>query len=324
MKPLDLRAVLRDSVLEIRGDGKAGGGLVLAFQSLASLALTDPDLHVQEWPFFSSARRGANIRSYVRISARPIRIACEVTRPSLVLLMDEGAARTADFAQGVPPGGTFVLNTRHSPEVCAKHYGLSGRVVTISGDEIGLKYLKAQIGNVSAYVAMAHAIGGFAPQTVIDTFLYSLKKRRIPETVLQRNREALEASLTEVKEGVFDEARPGDHQLPPFAGYGDLPVGAQTALRLSQSNLTAYYARSGLRLRFADPEGRCTGCGHCITNCPEGIIHWEPDAQKGLRVTGSDVTSYCKLCAECISVCPENLFSEVPFVETWQEAEVAR
>ena len=57
--PLDLRARLNDGVLEIRGDGKAGGGLVLAFQSLASLALRDPGLHVQEWPFFSSARRGA-------------------------------------------------------------------------------------------------------------------------------------------------------------------------------------------------------------------------------------------------------------------------
>jgi pyruvate ferredoxin oxidoreductase gamma subunit len=323
VKPLDLRKILQESVLEIRGDGKAGGGLVLAFQSLASLALTDPNLHVQEWPFFSSARRGANIRSYIRMSARPVRVACEVTHPSLVLLMDEGAARTADFAMGVPPGGTFVLNSTYSPEVCAKHYRLSGRVVTISGDAIGLKHLKAQIGNVSAYVAMAHAICGFKPETVIDTFLYALKKRRIPETVLQRNREALEASLTEVKEGVFEYAKSGDHALPTFAGYGNLPVGAQTALRLSQDNLTAYYARSGLRLHFADPEDKCNGCGHCITNCPEGIIQWEPHPERGLKVTGSDVTDYCKLCAECISVCPENLFSEVPFVETWQEAEVS-
>ncbi len=323
MKPLDLRAVLRDSVLEVRGEGKAGGGLVLAFQSLASLALTDPNLHVQEWPFFSSARRGANIRSYIRISSRPIRIACEVTRPSLVLLMDEGAARSVDFALGVPPGGTFVLNTRHSPEVCARHYRLSGRVVTIAGDDIGLKHLKASIGNVAAYVAMAHAIGGFAPEAVVDTFVHALEKRRMPETVLQRNREALAASLSEVKEGVFDEARPGDHALTPFAGYGDLPVGAQTALRLSQGNLTAYYARSGLRLQYADTDHKCTGCGHCITNCPEGIIHWEPDEKNGLRVTGSDVSSYCKLCAECIEVCPENLFSEVPYSETWPEAEVA-
>jgi pyruvate ferredoxin oxidoreductase gamma subunit len=320
---LDLRNILRESVLEIRGDGKAGGGLVLAFQSLASLALTDPSLNVQEWPFFSSARRGANIRSYVRVSARPIRIACEVTRPSLVLLMDEGAARTVDFAQGVPPGGTFVLNTRHTPAVCAKHYKLSGRVLTIAGDDIGTQHLKAQIGNVSAYVAMAQAIGGFPPEAVINTFVSTLKKRRIPETVLQRNREALEASLAAVQVGEFDEAKPGDHALPPFAGYGNLPVGAQTALRLSQDNLTAYYARTGVQLHFADPADKCTGCAHCITNCPEGIIHWEPNDKNGVKVTGSDVTEYCKLCSECISVCPENLFSEVPFNVAWEEAEVS-
>ena len=74
MEPLDLRRQLAGSVLEIRGDGKAGGGLVLAFQSLAALMLTDPTLHVQEWPFFSSARRGANIRSFVRVSGAPITV----------------------------------------------------------------------------------------------------------------------------------------------------------------------------------------------------------------------------------------------------------
>jgi pyruvate ferredoxin oxidoreductase gamma subunit len=322
VNPLDLRTILRESVLEIRGDGKAGGGLVLAFQSLANLALTDPTLNVQEWPFFSSARRGANIRSFVRISARPIRLACEVTRPKVVLLMDEGATRTVDFAQGVPPGGTFVLNTRHTPEECAKHYHLSGRVFTIAGDDIGTRHLKASIGNVSAYVAMAQAIGGFASETVIHTFLSTLKKRRIPETVLQRNLEALQASLEEASSGVFDYCRAGDHEIPRFAGYGEVPVGAQTGLRLSQTNLTANYARSGLRLHFADPEDRCTGCAHCITNCPEDIILWEPHATMGVKVTGAEVNNYCKLCNECISVCPENLFSEAPFEEVWHEAEV--
>ena len=34
--------LLDDSVLELRGDGKAGGGLVLAFQSLAALLLPTP------------------------------------------------------------------------------------------------------------------------------------------------------------------------------------------------------------------------------------------------------------------------------------------
>jgi 2-oxoacid:acceptor oxidoreductase gamma subunit (pyruvate/2-ketoisovalerate family) len=322
MDTLDPRRLLRESVLEIRGDGKAGGGLVLAFQSLANLLLRDPEAHVQEWPFFSSARRGANIRSFLRVSRRAVRAACEVTRPSVVLLMDEVAARTVDFAQGVPPGGTFVLNTRHTPEATARHFKLSGRVMTIAGDDIGQRHLKAPIGNVSAYVAVATALGGFERDEVMDSFLKMLKKRHVPDQVLARNRDALLASFEAVQSGVYDYAGPADHQAVPFAGYGDLPVGAQTALRLSEQNRTADFAPSGFRLRFEDPNDACNGCAHCITNCPEGIIRFTPHAELGVKVTGADVSQFCKLCQECIAVCPEHLFKSAPFEEHWQEEEV--
>jgi len=322
MNTLDPRQLLRDSVLELRGDGKAGGGLVLAFQSLANLLLRDPEAQVQEWPFFSSARRGANIRSFLRVSRRAVTSACEVTRPTVVLLMDEVAARTVDFAHGVPSGGTFVLNTRHTPEAAARHFKLSGRVFTISGDDVGTKYLKAPIGNVSAYVAMAAAIGGMDHDDVVDSFLKMLKKRRIPDLVLGRNRDALLASFDAVRTGTFDCAEASDHQAAPFAGYGELPVGCQTPLRLSEKNRTADFAPSGFRLRFEDPNDACTGCAHCITNCPEGIIRFVPDDQIGVKVLGADVSQFCKLCQECVAVCPENLFKSAPFEEHWQEEEV--
>lgn len=321
MKLLEPRKIVEDSVLEVRGDGKAGGGLVLAFQSLAALYSSLPHLHVQEWPFFSSARRGANIRSFLRVSAKPIDIGCEVTRPVVSLLMDEAAARSVDFADGVPHGGTFVINTRRTPEECAKHFHLSGRVFTVPGDEIGTKYLKAPIGNVSAYVAMTEAIGGVAMDDVVGTFLGQLKKRRIPDVLIERNREALLATKAAIQGGEFDMARPGDHATTKFAGYGELPIGAQTRLRLSQTNLTSSFARSGFRLLFSDPDKKCTGCSHCITNCPEGIIRFEPDAERGVLVTGADVSSFCKLCGECIAVCPEKLFSEGQYEESWVDAD---
>ena len=319
MKTLNLQDILRQSVLEIRGDGKAGGGLVLAFQSLANLGLSDPGIHVQEWPFFSSARRGANIRSFLRISRNPIKAACEVTRPTVSVLMNEGSGRSVDFAQGVPPGGSFVINTRHSPEECARHYRLSGRVIAVPGDDIGEKHLKAPIGNVSVYIATAMAIGGFGTELMVDSFLETLKKRHVPAAVLERNRAALLASAESVREHACDESKPGDHEAAPWAGYGSLPVGAQTHLRLSQTNRTADYAPSGLRLRFEDPSTACTGCAHCITNCPEGIIRFVPNAERGLLVTGVDVSTFCKLCGECIAVCPEHLFKELPFEEAWEE-----
>ena len=125
--------------------------------------------------------------------------------------------------------------------------------------------------------------------------------------------------LKAIQSGEFDEARPGDHAAPAFAGYGNVPVGAQTPLRLSQTNLTAAYARSGFQLRFEDPAEACTGCSHCVTNCPEGIIFWKPDEKKGMVVTGVDVSHYCKLCGECVAVCPEHLFKEVAHTEEWEE-----
>jgi pyruvate ferredoxin oxidoreductase gamma subunit len=317
---LDLRAILRDRVLEIRGDGRAGGGLVLAFQSLAGLMLRDPDLHVQEWPFFSSARRGAGIRSFLRVSARPIRVACEVTRPVMTVLMDESASRSTDFALGVPSGGTFVLNTRRSPEECARHFRLSGRVITVDGNALGEAHLKHAIGNVAIYVAAARAIGGFPFDVVVDSFLQTLKKRRVPEAVLERNRAALHATADSLSEGVFELADPEDHRPAGWSGYGDLPTGAQSALRLSRQNRTADYAPAGFRLRFHDPNGACTGCAHCVTNCPEGVILFEPDDARGLLVTGVEVTTYCKLCGECVAVCPEHLFEQLPFEEHWEEA----
>jgi 2-oxoacid:acceptor oxidoreductase gamma subunit (pyruvate/2-ketoisovalerate family) len=322
MKPLDLQQSLREGVLEIRGDGRAGGGLVLAFQSLAGLMLRNPSLHVQEWPFFSSARRGASIRSFLRVSGRPILAACEVTRPALAVLMDESAARSSDFALGVPPGGTFVLNTRHTPEECARHYHLTGRVVTIAGDAIGAKYLKHPIGNVALYVASAHAIGGFGAEDVREAFLDALKRRHLPEAILDRNRAALDASAGALSEGMFEQAQEADHGPSRWSGYGVLPVGAQSPLRLSRHNRTSDYAPSGLRLRFSDPDVRCTGCAHCVTHCPEGVIQFEPDLERGLLVTGVEVTTYCKLCGECVAICPEHLFEQLPFEEHWDEEEV--
>jgi ferredoxin len=156
---------------------------------------------------------------------------------------------------------------------------------------------------------------------VINVFLGQLKKRRIPEVLIERNREAMNATKVSIRTGVFDESRPGDHASTRFEGYGVLPIGAQTRLRLAQTNRTSNYARSGFRLEFADPNSACTGCSHCITNCPEGIIRWEPNAETGLKVLGADVSTFCKLCGECIEICPEKLFSEGKYEEVWVESE---
>ncbi len=319
MKVVDTTQLVENSILEIRGDGKAGGGLVLAMQSLASVMVMDPKIYVQEWPFFSSARKGAAIRSFLRVSKKPIHVACEVTNPHISVLMDAGAAHFVDFALGVPAGGIFILNSTHTPEEAAKHYKLSGQVVTIDGDQLGTKFLKRPMANISVFATLVSLIPSVKFEDAAHALKHILEKRRLPEKMVQSNLDLFKASREAMKSGTFDCAGPKDHQPPMFSGYGNLPMSAQTGLRISKSNKTANYARAGSRVSFKDPNQSCTGCSACIVNCPENIIFSQPDSKRGVLVTGADFGTYCKACRECIESCPENLFVEVPYEEKWEE-----
>ena len=319
MEVLNPAKLLEKEVLEIRGDGKAGGGLVLAMQSLAGVLIRNSSLHVQEWPFFSTARKGAATRSFLRVSRQMITIAAEVEHPHISILMDAGAAHFVDFAEGVPKGGTFILNTNHSPEDCAKHYRLSGKILTIDGDALGLKYLKAPIGNISVFATLIYSISSLSKEVAAGILMETFKKRRFPENICNANMELFEASFHSIRQGIYDYALSKDHQLKPFDGYGKLTAGAQASLRLSRTNYTANYARSGARIVFVDPDLKCNGCAVCIVNCPENIIRFVPDESRGVLVIGADFGTYCKQCRECVENCPEKLFLEEPYQEQWND-----
>lgn len=307
-----LEQIMSEGTLEIRADGRAGSGVVLAMQSIAGLATNDPTLHAQEWPFFSSARKGAPTRGFLRLSRRPIEKASEVTKPHVAILMDEGVTAFIDFAQGVPPGNIFVLNTPMTPPMAAKHYRLSGRIYTIDGNGIAMDYLKKPLGNISIFALLTEILPGLDPGHAKAELAKILEKRRLPKPLVEANCNLFEASLGHVAWVDAKEAGPLDHVAVPFTGYGELGPGGQSRLRLSRTNLTSAYARTGFVLKFADPDRLCNGCSHCITNCPENIIEFVPDTEMGVRVTGAQISKYCKLCSECIAVCPKNLFTESP------------
>lgn len=310
-----LETLLKEGALEIRGDGRAGSGLVMTMQATAAVAIQNPDFHVQEWPFFSPARKGFPTRSFLRLSLKPIEKVCEITRPHISIMMDEGVSKMVDFAEGVVSGGIFLLNTPLSPASAAKHFRLSGRVVTIDGDGLAKRFLKKPLGNISVFAALTEILPHFDLKMVGEGLKELLQKRRLPESLIQSNMDLFQASLGQARaenceEALASSTSPSAAKQAAFRGYGDLLPGAQSQLRLSLLNLTAAYAPSRTILKFADPQNLCNGCGYCIINCPENIIQFVPDAAIGVRVLGADISHYCKLCRECIVICPKKLFSE--------------
>ncbi|MBI2981221.1 MAG: 2-oxoacid:acceptor oxidoreductase family protein [Deltaproteobacteria bacterium] len=310
MSPDLIKQLEAGETLDIRADGKAGSGLVMILQTFAEAVSLKGIYQVQEWPFFSSARKGANVRGYLRIGKGPGFISCKVERPHLALLVSEKTGEELDFASGMDRG-IYLINSPKGPAEVADSLHLRGIVHTVPGDRLGEKYLGRPLPNIPILAALAKAL----PLVSSDEMLKALeeigKKRRLPEKMILANQTCFLESLKQIRREEITGDSSWKHPLPPFEGYREYPVGAQSRLRTSLANRTANYARTGRKLVFGDPENRCNGCSLCIVNCPEGIIQFEKDEKQGVRVTGANINQFCKLCRECIKACPIDLFEEV-------------
>ncbi len=299
--------------IDVRGHGKAGGGLILAMQSFGAAVAMDASIDVQDWPLFSSARKGANVCAYMRMAAGKVEMTCQVTEPDIALLMNEAAAADVDFAEGTSRG-VYVVNTTSSPEQTAERYRLGGTVVTIAGDALGLEYLGRPLANVAVVAALTRATQLVDVAVARESVRKSMTKRRIPDRLIAGNLSLYDAALERVRIAEIPSGSGTVHRRPRFIGYGALPAGAQSALRTSHHNHTAGYGRPGVRIEFADPTSRCNGCSLCVVQCPEGIIEFTADRSRGAIVHGAKFADFCKVCRECIAACPLDLFSEVAAV----------
>jgi len=297
----------RGLTVDLRGHGKAGGGLVLAVQSFGAAVAEDPALDVQDWPFFSSARKGANVAAYLRIARGEVQMTCPVTEPDIVVLMNEAAAEEVDFAEGAGDA-LFVLNTRAAPGEAAERWKLGGTVVCVDGDAMGNEYLGRPLANVAVLAALVRASGLVEPSRARASLESRLHKRRVPDRVVTSNMALWDAAQDRARSA---ELAPAPHARAPFGGYGELPPGAQSALRSALANRTAGYGRPGIRIEFLDASSRCNGCSLCVVQCPEGIIDFTPDPARGTLVSGARFDDFCKRCRECVQACPLDLFHEV-------------
>lgn len=299
--------LVRGDSIDLRGHGKAGGGLMLAIQAFAAAAAETPGLDVQDWPLFTSARKGATVCAYLRIARGKVEQSSAVTEPDVAVLMNEAAAEEVDFAEGTRDA-LYVVNTWHSPEMAAARYRLGGTVVTIPGDDLGRKYLGRPLANIAVLAALVRATGLVEPGRARASLESRLVKRRLPRRIVDANIAMFDAAQDRMRVGEYP---PQAHPHKIFQGYGDLPAGAQGALRTSLKNRTSGYGRPGVKVEFVDPSSRCNGCSLCVVQCPEEIIQFNPHPEKGTLVYGARFSDSCKVCRECVAACPLDLFREV-------------
>jgi len=186
---------------EIRWHGRGGQGAKTAALLFADAALAQ-GRYVQAFPEYGPERMGAPVTSFDRLSSRPILLHSGVTNPEVVIVLDPTLIETVDVAEGMPDGGTIIINTEKSPADIRKEINLKGsiKVFTVDASTISKETIGREIPNTPMLGALIKATGLLDFNAMVDDTKKKLEKKfkNKPE-VIEGNIKAIERAYIEVK-----------------------------------------------------------------------------------------------------------------------------
>ncbi|MFN3966448.1 MAG: 2-oxoacid:acceptor oxidoreductase family protein [Endomicrobiia bacterium] len=189
---------MKKNILEIRFHGRGGQGAKTAGDLLAQVAL-ELGKYIQAFPEYGPERAGAPMKSYVRISDKPINIHCGVENPDIVVVIDPTLLGNKDITEGIDKNTTIVVNTYEDPQNVRKKLNLSeGKIFTVDATKIALEETGLPFPNTPMLGALIKATEVVPLNELKERLKIKFGKKLTPEK-LQGNLNAVERAYKETK-----------------------------------------------------------------------------------------------------------------------------
>jgi pyruvate ferredoxin oxidoreductase gamma subunit len=176
---------------EIRFHGRGGQGAVTSAELIAIAAINKGNC-AQAFPSFGPERRGAPVVAFCRVDDKKINSRAKVYNPDVVIVLDPGLLTLLDPAEGLKEGGSFLINTKKSPDEIAKP-NVGYKVATVDASTIAMEELGRVIVNTTMVGAFIKATGLITIEDIKGPLL-----ERFGAKLGARNMKALERAYNEV------------------------------------------------------------------------------------------------------------------------------
>ncbi len=185
---------------EVRWHGRGGQGAKTAGYILA-IAAAEAGWNVQAFPEYGAERRGAPMKSYVRISDAPIRLRSSVKHPQIVIVLDDTLLASENVTAGLDDEALVIINTTMSPqEVRERLENKAVRVATVDASGIS----QETIGRVIPNTPMLGALAKLTDVVTLEGAKEGVRKQlgeKLAPAVIEGNMRAIERAYEEVQVG---------------------------------------------------------------------------------------------------------------------------
>jgi len=183
---------------EVRWHGRGGQGAKTAGYVLA-VAAAEEGWNIQAFPEYGAERRGAPMRSYVRMSDGPIRLRSGVRSPNIVLVLDDSLLATENVTDGMTLEGVLIVNSDKDVETVRKLIGNAEvKLFVVNATQIAMDTIGRPIPNTPMLGALARATGLVS----LDAMKRAVDRRlggKLSPAAIEANYAAIQGAYEEVK-----------------------------------------------------------------------------------------------------------------------------
>ena len=167
---------MRKHTFEVRIHGRGGQGVVTAAE-LLSLAAFKEGHYAQAFPSFGSARTGAPVVSFCRISHSAVRTREPVAAPDALIVQDPTLLHQVDVFSGLGPDAYVLINTsREFDELGLGDFAddfRPERLLTVPASDLSREHLRRPLPGAPLLGAFAAATGLVS----IDAVVAAIRER---------------------------------------------------------------------------------------------------------------------------------------------------
>jgi pyruvate ferredoxin oxidoreductase gamma subunit len=177
----------KQNLSEIVFYARGGQGAKSAAEIMAQAALSEGKF-VQAFPSFGPERSGAPVETYLRISNKKIRTREPITKPNVLVILDETLLQSEKKVADV-----VIVNSAKSEDEIRKKMGSVGKLYLIDANEISLKLIGVARPNSVILGKIAQVAKSAKIESIVREFR-KLFEGKIGKEATEKNIAAIQAA----------------------------------------------------------------------------------------------------------------------------------
>lgn len=185
-------------IYQIRMHSRGGQGAKVAAQIIAEAVIEEGEF-AQAFSEYGPERSGAPMKTFLRISKKPIRIYSDVETPDMVVVLDPSLLPNVDVANGIADDGIVIVNTYETAEsLRGKLSNKKCKIYPVDAKGIAMRIIGKDLPNTAIMGAIIRLVPLIPYEHAVEETKEMFTKKHLAQEAVDKNVEALKEGYNSV------------------------------------------------------------------------------------------------------------------------------